>query len=83
MRVKVGHAVGHLHSSTVTAFPGFGVGAVCRYCPALATEIETFRIKTPKGSRYKTRVTAFQTCDKHAHKHWREIGFKTRVAAGH
>jgi len=45
-------------------------------CTQPATEGERFRLKTPRGSRYRTRFVWFYRCDQHEHSHWKAIGFR-------
>lgn len=78
-RAKVGQQVGGMYGAGgwVPNAPG---RPPCghRGCTALATEVETFRIKTPPGSRYRTKLTTFDRCDEHEHSHWRRIGYDGR-----
>jgi len=78
MNIKVGHAVGGLFTAARWEPGSNGASARCGHagCTALATEGEAFMLRTPRGSRYKTKRTWFLRCDEHEHSHWREIGFK-------
>jgi len=70
---KVGQAVGGMAS----AVRGFALGP-CGHpgCTKRATEGEAFRLRTPKGARYRTRLTWFFRCDKPEHSHWKAIGYR-------
>jgi hypothetical protein len=52
-----------------------------RGCKSPATESEAFRLKTPPGSRYKTKLTWFHRCERHEHSHLRKIGYSPRRLA--
>jgi hypothetical protein len=73
VNVKAGQAVGGLQRVVIGVF----VTEPCGHerCTRHATEGEAFRLRTPPGARYKTKLTWFWRCDKHHHSHWKQIGF--------
>ena len=71
----VGRVVGGMASAGRWFDPEYAPQCGHAGCTKPATETESFRLRTPSGSRYKTKLTHFHRCDEHEHSHWTDIGF--------